>query len=103
MLTTIGMSLALLCGGVYHEHHDSHSESGYGMCDINCSEKNHKINHHECVKCFNDNSRYLVLDLDNVKPKTKYTPSYPNEDYTKKTNSNFDLYCRPPLRSPKTK
>jgi len=95
-LTAISISIALLCGGIYHEHHDSHGEDGYGMCDINCSEKNHKIDHHECVKCYNDNSRYIVLDLNNVKPRSKYTPLYPIEDYTKKTNSNFDLYCRPP-------
>ena len=99
MFTSIGLSLTLMCSGIYHEHHEhnnSHDENGYGLCDINCTEKDHKINHHECVKCHNDNSRYIVLDLHNVNFRSKYTPMHPIEDYIKKTNAYFDLYCRPP-------
>ena len=99
MFTSIVLSLTLMYGGIYHEHHEHHNvhdENGYGLCDINCSEKDHKINHHECVKCFNDNSRYVVLDLNNGNLHSTYTLLYPTDEHIQKTNSNFDLYCRPP-------
>ena len=99
MFTSIVLSLTLMCGGIYHEHHEHHNvhdENGYGLCDINCSEKDHKINHHECVKCFNENSRYVVLDLNNGNLHSTYTLLYPTDEHIQKTNSNFDLYCRPP-------
>ena len=99
MFTSIGLSLTLMCGGIYHEHHEhynSHDESGYGLCDINCTEKDHKINHHECVKCYNDNSRYVALDSYNVILHSTYTLLNPTDEHILKTNSNFDLYCRPP-------
>ncbi|MFL3015576.1 MAG: hypothetical protein ACJZ2B_07220 [Candidatus Neomarinimicrobiota bacterium] len=99
MFTSIVLSLTLMCGGIYHEHHEHHNvhdENGYGLCDINCSEKDHKINHHECVKCFNENSSYVVLDLNNGNLHSTYTLLYPTDEHIQKTNSNFDLYCRPP-------
>ena len=97
--TSIVLSLTLMCGGIYHEHHEHHKvhdENGYGLCDINCSEKDHKINHHECDKCFNDNSRYVVLDLNNVNLHSTYILLYSTDEHIQKTNSNYDLYCRPP-------
>ena len=95
-LITLSLAL-LLTEGIFHtaQHKHNHNQ-GYGMCDINCGEKNHQTSHHECVKCFNDSSRHIVFDAYNINFDSKLCSLIPNQDYTRKTTPNFHLYCRPP-------
>ncbi len=93
---TYSIILTSLFTVLHVDEHDHEKHEGYSFCDIECSEKDHQYNNHQCEICINNNSN-IILTSSSSKVSYKYYSSILSKfEFQKTTFLSSNLLSRPP-------
>ncbi len=95
-LLKCSLALLIISSSLHLELHDHEVSEGYGFCDIDCKNRNHRKELEDCQQCLSKKTRSVLVHVDDIffgENKLTYIPLYQNFD---KDYSSYYLYGRPP-------
>ena len=76
--------------------HDHEKHDGYSFCDVECNERNHHLDNHQCEICINNNSTIILVSTCSKISYKYFSHIITKFEYQKKSYLFSNLLSRPP-------
>lgn len=93
---TYGIIFSTLLTVIHIDVHDHEKHDGYSFCDVECNERHHHLNNHQCEICINNNSTIILVNVGSKISYKYFSHIITKFEYQKKSYLVSNLLSRPP-------